>query len=142
MARIEIHHIRARNESIQDTMRFMRKVLREIRFIARLSVSHGPYTTGALALSIQEKGPFLDGFRIHGSVGSDKPYAAVVEKGSPRHLIFPRPPKRFMKFYWRKVGRVVYLDKVRHPGMRGKGYLAEAARTAGRRYNLRVIIYD
>jgi len=47
-----------------------------------------------------------------------------------------------MKFYWRKVGRVVYLDKVRHPGMKGKGYLAEAARTAGRRYNLRVIIYN
>lgn len=47
-----------------------------------------------------------------------------------------------MKFYWRKVGRVVYLQKVRHPGMRGKGYLAEAARSAGRRYNLRVVIYD
>jgi hypothetical protein len=39
------------------------------------------------------------------------------------------------------VGQVVRLRKVNHPGMRGKGYLAEAARTAGRRYNLRVVIY-
>jgi hypothetical protein len=123
-------------------MRFVRKVLNEIRFIARLSVSHGPYTTGRLAQSIQTRGPFVSGLsRIRGEVGSDLSYARVVEEGAARHLIFPIPPRRYMKFYWRKVGRVVHLDKVRHPGMKGKGYLAEAARSVGRRHNLRVIIY-
>lgn len=143
MARIVIHHTLARNESDQDALKFVRKVLREIRYIARLRVASGPYTTGALAKSIDIKGPFLNpGRRINGEVGSNLHYAAAVEKGASRHLIFPNPPRRYMKFYWRKVGQVVYLDKVRHPGMRGKGYLAEAVRTVGRRYRLRVIIYD
>jgi hypothetical protein len=96
-----------------------------------------------LAQSLYVKGPFLSpGTLVRGEVGSDLPYSAAVESGARRHLIFPRPPKTFLKFYWRKVGRVVYFDRVRHPGMRGKGYLANAARVVGRRHNLRVIIYD
>ena len=143
VVRIVIHHIRARRESDEAAFQFLRKVLREMRFIARLAASHGPYTTGNLAKSIRETGPFIEpGFRVSGSVGSDLPYAHLAESGARRHLIFPRPPHRYMKFYWRKVGHIVYPEKVRHPGMKGKGYLAEAARTAGRRYNLRVYIYD
>jgi len=142
VARIVIHHLLAQTETDQHAMRFIRKVLREMRFIARLASSHGPYTTGRLAQSIQAKGPFLEpGFRVRGQVGSELFYARIVEDGARPHLIFPIPPRTYMKFYWRKVGRVVYLDKVRHPGQRGKGYLAEAARTIGRRYNLRVVIY-
>lgn len=143
MARIVIHHLRAKRESDQAAFNLVRKALRDMRFIARLSASHGPYTTGRLAQSIHDDGPYIEpGNRIRGSVGSDLSYAAIVEKGASPHLIFPRPPKKFMKFYWRKVGRIVYLDKVRHPGMKGKGYLAEAARTAGRRHGFRVVIYD
>ena len=142
MARIVIHHTRARGETDAHASRFVRKVLRDMRFIARLVVASGPYTTGALARSIIDRGPFIEpGRRVTGSVGSNLPYARVVEEGASPHLIFPIPPHTYMKFYWRKVGRVVYLDKVRHPGMKGKGYLAEAARVIGRRYNLRVIIY-
>lgn len=142
MARVVIHHLLARRESDQDAFVFIRKVLKEMRFIARLRVAAGPYTTGNLARSINYKGPFVEpGRRVNGSVGSDLPYALVVEDGARPHLIFPIPPHTNMKFYWRKVGRIVYPDKVRHPGMEGKGYLAEAARTISRRYNLRVIIH-
>ncbi len=142
MARIVINHIRAMHESDQDTYRFMRKVLHETRYIARLSVSHGPYTTGRLARSIEAKGPVIQpGFRVSGQVGSELAYADSVEGGAIPHLIYPRPPKTRLRFYWRKVGRIVTPGVVRHPGQRGKGYLAEAARTVGRRYGLRVIIY-
>ena len=141
MARIVIHYVPSHREANESAMRFIRKVVREMRFIARLAVSHGPYTTGRLAQSIQSKGPFLDGLIIRAQVGSDLFYARIVNDGARPHLIFPIPPHTYMKFYWRKVGRVVYLDKVRHPGQRGKGYLEEAARTIGRRYGLRVIIY-
>jgi hypothetical protein len=142
MAKIVIHYAQAKRESTEDAMRFIRKVLHEIRFIARLSVSHGSYTTGALARSIEAKGPVLSlGGIVRGEVGSDESYARIVEDGAAPHVILPNPPRRYMKFYWRKVGQVVRLRKVNHPGMRGKGYLAEAARTAGRRYNLRVVIY-
>lgn len=142
MARIIIHHTRAERESAEATFKFVRSVLREIRFQARLEVSTGPYTTGRLARSIEAKGPFVEPGRVTGSVGSDLSYAAVVEKGAPRHLIFPRPPRTHMKFYWRRVGRVVYPQKVRHPGMKGKGYLAKAARIAATRHNMLLIIYD
>jgi hypothetical protein len=141
VARIVIHHSLAARQGTDDAVRFVRKVLREIRYIARLRVASGPYTTGALARSLEARGPFPGPGRVSGSVGSKLSYASAVEKGARRHLIFPIPPRKYMKFYWRKVGRVVYFDKVRHPGMQGKGYLAEAARTVGRRYNLRVIIY-
>lgn len=142
MARIIIHHTRAEHESETAAFRFVRSVLHEIRFQARLEVSTGPYTTGRLARSIEIKGPFIEPERVTGSVGSDLPYAAVVETGAPRHLIFPIPPHTNMKFFWRRVGHVVYPDKVRHPGMRGKRYLAKAATIAARRHNMLLIIYD
>lgn len=143
MARVVVHHLRLRQETDTDAFRFVRAVLREIRFQARLEVSSGPYTTGRLARSIHENGPYVTpGVRVMGEVGSNLSYAAAVEKGARRHLIFPIPPHTRMKFFWRKVGHVVYLEKVRHPGMRGKQYLAKAARIAARRHNMLLIIYD
>lgn len=143
MARVVIHHLRLRQETDTDAYRFVRAVLREIRFQARVEASVGPYTTGRLARSIEANGPFIEpGFRVTGEVGSNLPYAAAAEKGARRHLIFPNPPRTRMKFYWRRVGRVVRLARVNHPGMRGKGYLAKAARIAARRHNMLLIIYD
>lgn len=127
----------------QAAYRFIRSVLHEIRFQARLTLFHGPYTTGRLAQSIEIKGPYIEpGHHVHGSVGSDLPYAAVVEKGARPHLIFAIPPKTRMRFYWRRVGRIVHPEKVRHPGMRGKGYLKNAAQIAARRHNMLMVIYD
>jgi hypothetical protein len=157
VVRVTISYFRAHRESTEDTIIFIRKVLREIRLQARIAVSHGPYTTGRLAASIKDKGPFVDAERIHGSVGTDLSYSRVVERGSglygPTHskyTIRPRPSqglgdprgRRFMKFYWRRVGRVVYLEKVRHPGQRGKHFLLNAARIAARRYNMLFISHE
>lgn len=143
MARVVIHHLKLRQETDTDAYKFVRAVLREIRFQARLEVTVGPYTTGRLARSINEKGPFITpGVRVTGEVGSDLPYAAAVEKGARRHMIFPNPPRTSLKFFWRRVGRTVHPERVRHPGMRGKGYLAKAAQIAARRHNMLLIIYD
>jgi len=143
VARIVIHHLQARSESDAAAFKFVRAVCREIQFQARLDLFQGPYTTGHLARSIKINGPFIEpGQRVIGEVGSDLPYAAVVEKGARRHYIFPNPPRTHLKFYWRRVGKVVYRRLVDHPGMRGKGYLAKAARIAARRHNMLVIIYD
>lgn len=142
VAKIVIHYTIARQQSDAITLAFIRKILREMRFIARLAVSHGPYTMGNLAKSIKERGPFLEsGSFVRGEVGSELPYARSVEEGAVPHMIFPIPPKTYLRFYWRKRGRIVTPPSVNHPGQQGKGYLAEAARTIGRRYNLRVIIY-
>lgn len=75
-------------------------------------------------------------------------YAAAVEGGAglwgPRaskYVILPRN-KRYLRFYWRKVGRIVTLPSVRHPGQRGKNYLQRAAESAARRHNMLIIIRD
>lgn len=148
MARIVLHRIRVKRESDQAAFQFTRKVLREIQFQARLKLFTGPYTMGTLARSIEVDGPYLGGGRVHGSVGSDLPYAASVEKGSglygPRrdkYLIRPRNAK-LLRFYWRRVGRYVELPYVYHPGQRGKGYLRQAAEDVGRRHNMIVLFYD
>lgn len=148
MARIVIHRITARRESEQQAFQFTRKILREIQFRARTNLFTGPYTTGRLAASIDVDGPYMGAGRVHGSVGSDKPYAAAVEGGAglygPRrskYLIRPRRKAR-LQFYWRRMGRFVKLPYVHHPGQKGKGYLREAAEVVGRRYNMIVIFYD
>lgn len=140
MARIVLHRIQVKRESDQVALRFTRKILREIQFQARLKLFSGPYTTGALARSIQVQGPFIEARRTSGSVGSDLDYAASVEKGARPHEILPRGVR--LKFYWRRVGRVVSLPFVDHPGQRGKGYLRRAAEEVGRRHNMIVLIYD
>lgn len=148
MARVRIYYTRAGRESNDAAVEFVREVLRQIQFQARLHVAFGPYTMGTLAGSIQRQGPFMEFGMVSGNVGSDLDYAAAVEGGSglygPRrskYVIRPRS-KTYLKFYWRKVGHIVRLRQVNHPGQRGKGYLRKAAESVGRRHNMIVIIRD
>jgi hypothetical protein len=148
MTRVVIHRVQARRETTQMAFQFTRRVLHEIRFRARANLLSGPYTTGRLARSLEIKGPYVHPGRVTGSVGTDLHYAEAVEKGAglwgPRrskYLIYPRRARN-LRFYWRRVGRVVTLPYVRHPGQRGKGYLEKAAEEIGRRHNMIVIIYD
>jgi hypothetical protein len=148
VAKVIIYHERAKRETTQDATKFVRQVLREIQFQARLHVAVGPYTTGHLARSIHSTGPFFEFGRVGGTVGSDLPYAAAVESGSGLHgpsrsKYTIRPVRaRHLRFYWRKVGRVVTLPKVRHPGQRGKQYLLKAAQSVARRHNMLLIIRE
>ena len=148
MARVRVYYERARKESQDDAERFIREVLRQIVFQARLHVAFGPYAFGSLALSIRARGPFMEFGRVAGSAGSDLNYAAAVEGGAGLHgprrskyPIYPRHARR-LRFYWRKVGRVVSLPKVNHPGQRGKHYLRRAAESVARRHNMIVVIHE
>ena len=129
-------------------MKFVRERLREIQFQARLHLVTGPYTTGRLARSIRTDGPYIEFGRVSGSVGSDLPYAAAVEDGAglwgPRHAKYPIYPRRArrLRFYWRKVGRVVSLPRVLHPGQRGKDYLRKAAESVARRNRMLIIFRE
>lgn len=149
MARVIINIPFAKRVSQQATFRHVRTILREIRIRARIVAAHGPYTSGRLAESIDIIGPFIEVDRVRGSVGSDLHYAELVNSGAglygpkaSKYLIRPRPPKRYLRFYWRRMGRTVALERVRHPGQRGKRYLTDALREVARRHNLRVIIRE
>lgn len=149
MARVIINVPLSRRVSQQATVRHVRQILREIRIRARITASHGPYTTGRLAQSINIDGPYIEINRVRGSVGSSLRYAELVNSGAGLHgplgskyLIRPRPPKRYLRFYWRRMGRTVALTQVRHPGQQGKRYLTDALREVARRHNLRVVIRE
>lgn len=148
MARVRVYYGRARNESQDAAEKFIRQVLREIQFQARLHLVFGPYTTGRLAASLRTKGPFMEFGRVSGSVGSELNYSSAVEGGSglygpkrSKYPIYPRRARR-LKFFWRKVGHVVSLPKVNHPGQRGKNYLLRATQSVARRHNMIIVIRD
>jgi hypothetical protein len=162
MAKVTIHKFAVRATSVKKARALIAEVMRETEIEAKAIVSHGPYATGALAASIHGDGPHVSGVRIHGSVISDLPYAASVHDGAEIHAIFPKGMQgvyrfgRFtgrpkLRFFWRKRGRIVFLPQVpgsrakigrSHPGQRGKKFLSDPMRSAGRRHGMRVITYD
>src|SRR5262245_47909162 len=141
MARVRIHRLEAITHGREVGRRLVTKVVGEIRALAVFETAFGPYTTGNLALHMESE--VIDvPTGIRGRVFNRLPYAQVVHDGASQHMIFPRPPRTYLKFHWRKVGRVVYLDRVRHPGMKGKKYLTKHLAAIARANNMRYIIYD
>jgi hypothetical protein len=134
------HFVLRRAEEFRDSRRlaakFITKVIREIEHGARVRALQGEYVTGALAASIYREGPHITPTRVSGRVGSRINHARVTERGAPPHFILPRRPGGKLKFYWRKVGKTVYMDFVRHPGMKGKRWLEIPAREVAARHNL------
>lgn len=58
-------------------------------------------------------------------VGSDDPIALIHHEGTTPHIIRPRSAPMLV-FYWPKVGGVVRLLQVNHPGTRPNRYLTDA----------------
>lgn len=141
MARVRIHHLVAEATSREHARRLVRDVTRDIQFRARLRVSYGPYTTGRLAKSIYRE--VIDvPTGVRGRVGSQLGYAASVNSGAERHKIYPHRPPHLLKFYWRKVGHVVYFPSVNHPGQPGKHYLTDSLAEIARRHRIRYFITE
>lgn len=122
--------------------KLLRLVVRETEIVARRKVLYGPYTHGRLAESLyglvrpDGKGGY------YGRVGSGLHYAYFVETGAKPHIIMPRRPDGWLRFYWRKVGKVVTFRKVNHPGQKGKHYLRDALIEVAGRRRFKVFIYD
>jgi hypothetical protein len=69
--------------------------------------------------------PTRTGWEV-GTVGVS--YAVYHHEGTRPHRIQGNP---LLVFYWPKVGRVVYLRHVDHPGTRANRFLVDAARELG-----------
>lgn len=144
---VRINEFAVETQSLEAARRLITQVVREIMEGAANILAFGPYTTVArLATGLQYQikyGPLQVEGRV-GISGRRFPYAASVEKGARAHLIPLRPKgdRRWLKFYWRKVGHIVYAKQVRHPGQTGKAYLRIPLLVVAPRHNMRVIIYD
>jgi hypothetical protein len=157
MAEVRLSKFAMRKRATQEAMNILGRVLAEVYFDAYQITSTGPYATGKLAQSLRIEGPNPIGFRVEGSVGSPLPYANSVHSGAKVHPIFPKSAVglyRFgdrgrpqLKFFWKRIGKVVYLPPIpgarsrigrSHPGQKGKRFLTDPLERVGRRYNLRV----
>lgn len=132
--------------SHEAARRLVRRVNVEILEGAYIILSEGKYTTGKLRLGLKRREEDTPQ-GVRGRVGISKrefPYAASVEGGARRHPI-PHEDNhtaKILKFYWRKVGHIVYFSEVDHPGQRGKAYLRRPLARAAARHNLVVVTYD
>lgn len=140
--RVNINYAKGYQYSRMVGEKFIRRAILEMKLEAMAILATGPYTVPPSRLALDLKVDVRRGAQgIEGTLGSDLPYAASVEAGARPHYILPNPPRTRLKFYWRKVGRVVVPPLVYHPGQRGKGYLRRPLNHVGRRYNMLVFSY-
>ena len=63
--------------------------------------------------------------------GQGEKLAGAYEYGARPHVIAPKPPKKYLAFYWEKVKGDVRMASVNHPGITaansGQGYLHSSA---------------
>jgi hypothetical protein len=143
---VRLDRFEIRLQSIEAARRLVTQVVKEVREGAEAILAFGPYTTGRMARGVESRityGAYSVEARV-GVSGKRFPYAASVEGGAKRHHIplLPKPKGTSLKFYWRKVGHIVYPRQVNHPGQTGKAYLRIPILVVAPKYNMRVFTYD
>ncbi len=103
------------------------KVAAHARLIAPKPGLGKGYATGELALSIKTRGPVIGRTGPEVDVVSDTDHSVYVHEGTEPHVIKPRFDEQLV-FFWRKAGRVVFKDSVRHPGTQANKFLFNALR--------------
>jgi hypothetical protein len=118
--------------------------LRTLEFRARNSAGIStptPTSTGvpgALRVSIHTERKPISPEGLSARVGSDRPYAlwhhqgTGVHGGKGRYPIVPRRKGGRLRFWWAKIGAIVYAKRVMHPGSRPNPYLTRWLREAVR----------
>jgi len=90
-----------------------------------------PKRHGGLAKSMSYK-KGRTGSGLYFEAGASVGYAAAQDQGGRAHVIRPRDPRpeARLKFFWKKVGHVVYFSKVDHPGNPATHYIERGFRRA------------
>lgn len=111
-------------------------------FLVERAKHNTPVDTGELReswhRSLLRESVDARGDRAYASgAATDVEYAPYVEHGTglwgPKHAKYPIVPKKpggVLAFYWGKVGRVVFLSRVMHPGAKGQPMIAPAVMAA------------
>lgn len=82
--------------------------------------------SGLMRAAVSQRGAPGNVFEVNGNrltVGIDYgavPHARYQLEGSLPHVIRPRKPGGRLVFFWKKLGRMVFLRKVNHPGTRAR----------------------
>lgn len=120
--RIELDERKLNDQTRPVIRRRMGSLQRRIANQARADV---PVLTGNLGRSVGEgQIRFVGPRTVEGSVHATADYAAPVHEGSRPHLIRPRRAQ-YLRF--QVGGRTVFTKLVRHPGVRARPFLRNAA---------------
>ena len=87
------------------------------------------YATGRLSLTGITFGFGKWGNEVEGRVIAVPPYAIFVHKGTVPHIIKPKRHE-YLKFTWKKLGKVVYAKSVNHPGTVANDFMLRALKKA------------
>lgn len=140
MARLQFRPGAVRVLANREARKSVRNTTAAINRAARRNAPGGTYSTGRLKNSINWS-VRTAGWNVRGQSGSDLDYAIFPERGTRPHLILPRRAPH-LRFYWRKVGHVVRMKSVNHPGQRAQNFLTDALIDVAPRYGYKVIIYS
>lgn len=101
------------------------KVEAHAKLVAPKPGSSRGYATGATAASVRagnvsqgRKGP-------EATVGAHTEHALFVHEGTAAHTIKASPGQK-MYFFFRKAGRMIFDDKISHPGTPANPFLVKA----------------
>jgi len=111
--------------------RFTNTVAREIRHEAKFTA---PVRTGRLQQSIKaSRADLIAPGHYRAEVSANTRYARYVHEGTRPHIIRARRAPA-LRFYWPRVGRVVFFKSVHHPGTKPNPFLTRAADIVAARY--------
>jgi hypothetical protein len=99
-------------------------VFKVTRMVSNRSAQLAPVRTGALRAS-RRMTMRARPQSVTGTVSYTRKYATWVHEGTPPHVIRPKR-KRYLSFYWPKVGHRVVFRYVSHPGTKGQPFLRQA----------------
>jgi hypothetical protein len=82
-----------------------------------------PADSGRLADSgkVDQSGPLSATISFDAESATGEPYASFTDQGTPAHEIVGSP---LLSFYWPRLGKVVVLRRVQHPGTVGTGWFS------------------
>jgi len=116
--------------------------LRTLEYRAKMSAGMSTPTPtslgvpGALKASIHTDRKPATPSQLEARVGSNRPYAlwhhqpTGIYGGRGKYPIRPRRPGGRLRFWWAKMGQIVYLRRVNHPGSRSNPFLTRWLREA------------
>lgn len=62
-----------------------------------------------------------------------------IHEGAAAHIIRPRNPNGYLRFYWARAGQVVHFKSVRHPGVGATPFLTSSMADACRPLGFRIV---
>lgn len=89
------------------------------------------FSTGVLQASIIGRREMWN-TELEAQVHAMAKHSVMVHEGTKPHKIRAKKPGGALRFYWHRVGHVVVLKEVNHPGTRRIPFLAENLRSAVR----------